>query len=245
VRLKLIVVSGCVALLASGIMYLIDYAIFRDSQQLLIQLVDDLSFIPISVFIVVVVLERLLSRQEKLQIRHKMNMVVGVFFSEIGNTLIRKLINAYDRKQDIVKSFSVNNSWTRKDFKYAMASCSSLSATPSGQHIDFDDLKYFLNSKREFSLTLLENQNLIEHEEFSDLLWAIFHLTEELEARPSVSNLSGTDLHHIEGDIGRLYGHLLYQWLTYLEHLKDKYPYLFSLATRMSPFLDNPSATVI
>jgi hypothetical protein len=243
-RLRLIVVSGLIALLASGIMYLIDYAIFRDSQQLLVQLVDDLAFIPISVFIVVVVLERLLTRQEKLLIRHKLNMVVGVFFSEVGNTLIRKLLHSYERNEEITKTFSVSNSWTQEDFKRTRASAAIISATPGGSSIDFDDLKTFLTSKREFLLTLLENQNLIEHEEFSDLLWAIFHLTEELEARHSVSNLSGTDLHHLEGDIGRLYGRLLYQWLAYVEHLKDKYPYLFSLTVRMSPFIDNPSAAV-
>jgi hypothetical protein len=243
-RLRLIVVSGLIALLASGIMYLIDYAIFRDSQQLLVQLVDDLAFIPISVFIVVVVLERLLTRQEKLLIRHKLNMVVGVFFSEVGNTLIRKLLHSYESNDEITKTFSVSNTWTQEDFKRVRASAAIISATPGGNSIDFDELKAFLTSKREFLLTLLENQNLIEHEEFSDLLWAIFHLTEELEARHSVSNLSGTDLHHLEGDIGRLYGHLLYQWLTYVEHLKNKYPYLFSLTVRMSPFLDNPSAAV-
>lgn len=243
-RLRLIVVSGLVAVLASSIMYLIDYLIFRDSHQLLIQLVDDLSFIPISVFIVVVVIERSLARQEKLLIRHKMNMVVGVFFSEVGNSLIRKVLHSYERNEDIIKNFSISNSWTREDFNYARDFSSTISATPSGQSIDFNDLKAFLISKREFLLTLLENPNLIEHEKFSDLLWAIFHLTEELESRPSLSNLSGPDLNHVEGDIGRLYGQLLYQWLTYVEHLKNKYPYLFSLIVRMSPFLDNPSATV-
>ena len=82
-RPRLIIIAGLTAVLASGIMYLIDYLIFRDTRQLLIQLVDNLAFIPISVFIVVVVLGRLIARQEKLQIMHKLNMVVGAFFSEV------------------------------------------------------------------------------------------------------------------------------------------------------------------
>jgi hypothetical protein len=105
-------------------------------------------------------------------------------------------------------------------------------------------LKAFLINKREFLLGLLENPNLIEHEKFSDLLWAIFHLTEELEYRTSVSCLSGPDLNHVEGDVGRLYGQLLYQWAAYVEHLQSKYPYLFSLTVRMSPFIANPSAAI-
>jgi hypothetical protein len=244
VKTRLVVIAGCAAVVASGAMYLLDYIVFRDGHHLLMQLVDDLSFIPINVFIVVVIIERLLDRQEKLLLRQKLNMVVGVFFSEVGNTLISKLLHSYERNQDFVKRFSVSSSWTREDFKRARASSSAISATPSGQSIDFVDLKAFLTSKREFLLSLLENQNLIEHEEFSDLLWAIFHLSEELQARSSVTNFSEPDLHHIEGDIGRLYGHLLFEWLRYVEHLKDKYPYLFSLIIRLSPFLDNPSAVI-
>ena len=243
-RLRLIIIAGFTALLASSIMYLIDYLMFRDSHQLLIQLIDDLSFIPISVFIVVVVLERLLARQEKLLLLNKLNMVVGAFFSEVGNTLIHKILNSYERNEEISKSLSINSSWTRAHFKSAIASSASIVSEPNGRVINFEDLKAFLTSKRQFLLNLLENPNLMEHDKFSDLLWAIFHLAEELEARPSVADLSGPDLKHLEGDIGRLYGQLISQWLSYAEHLKDKYPYLFSLTVRMNPFLSKPSATI-
>ena len=176
--------------------------------------------------------------------RHKLNMVVGVFFSEVGNNLIRKLLHSYKNSEDIVKNYSVNTKWTQADFQNARAFSAAIPAKPVGQKIDFTDLKAFLILKRGFLLSLLENQNLVEHEKFSDLLWAIFHLTEELDYRESVSNLTGPDLNHIEGDVGRLYGELLYQWVAYVEHLKNKYPYLFSLTIRMSPFATNPSAAV-
>ena len=243
-RPRLIIIAGLTAVLASGIIYLIDYLIFKDTRQLLIQLVDNLAFIPISVFIVVVVLGRLIARQEKLQILHKLNMVVGAFFSEVGNTLIHRLLNAYERNEEISKSFSIDGSWTRERFKSAIASSVSIASEPDGHAINFEELKSFLTSKRQFLLNLLENPNLMEHDQFSDLLWAIFHLAEELEARPSVTDLSGPDLKHIEGDIGRVYGQLISQWLSYAEHLKDTYPYLFSLTVRMNPFLSHPSATI-
>ena len=243
-RPRLIIIAGLTAVLASGIMYLIDYLIFRDTRQFFIQLVDNLAFIPISVFIVVVVLGRLIARQEKLQILHKLNMVVGAFFSEVGNTLIHRLLNAYERNEEISKSFSIDGSWTREHFKSAIASSVSIASEPDGHAINFEELKSFLTSKRQFLLNLLENPNLMEHDQFSDLLWAIFHLAEELEARPSVADLSGPDLNHIEGDIGRVYGQLISQWLSYAEHLKDTYPYLFSLTVRMNPFLSQPLATI-
>jgi hypothetical protein len=244
VRFRQIVNIGLLAVLASGILYLIDYLIFRDSQQLLNQLLDGLSFIPISVFIIVVVIEGALARQEKLLLRHKLNMVIGVFFSEVGNDLINKLLRSYETSQEIARNFAVNSKWTPSDFKNARAYAVAMTSKPSGQKIDFTDLKAFLISKRGFLLALLENPNLIEHEKVSDLLWAIFHLTEELAYRKEVANLSGPDLAHIEGDVNRLYGQLLYQWVDYVEHLQSKYPYLFSLTVRMSPFNANPSAII-
>lgn len=34
----------------------------------------------------------------------------------------------------------------------------------------------------------------------------------------------------------RVYTRLVTQWLLYMRHLKDHYPYLFSLAMRTNPF---------
>ena len=85
-------------------------------------------------------------------------------------------------------------------------------------------------------LSLLQNSNLLEHESFSDLLWSVFHLAEELEAREDIENLSSADCNHIAYDIKRAYVLLISEWLNYMNHLRTDYPYLFSLAIRMNPF---------
>ena len=108
---------------------------------------------------------------------------------------------------------------------------------------NLQELKTFLINKREFLLSLLENQNLLEHETFTDLLWAVFHLTEELENRINFNKLPESNISHIEGDIKRAHGLLIAEWLIYMRHLKEDYPYLFSLAVRTNPF--NPRASVI
>jgi hypothetical protein len=91
-------------------------------------------------------------------------------------------------------------------------------------------------------LRLLENQALLEHATFTDMLWAVFHLTEELAARGDLSALPDPDRRHIELDMGRAYGRLLAEWLRYVEHLKAQYPYLYSFAVRTNPF--DPEAQV-
>jgi len=91
-------------------------------------------------------------------------------------------------------------------------------------------------------LRLLENPNLLEHEQFTELLWAAFHLADELSHRSSVRDLPETDCRHLSGDIKRTHALLVREWLSHMEHLKVDYPYLFSLAIRTNPF--DPNASV-
>ena len=113
-----------------------------------------------------------------------------------------------------------------------------------GYPLSIDDLKDFLSERRAFLLRLLENPNLLEHEKFTELLWAVFHLTEELEYRGDLKSLPETDYRHIEGDIKRAYVILISEYLDYIKHLRSSYPYLFSLASRINPFNDEASPIV-
>ena len=106
---------------------------------------------------------------------------------------------------------------------------------------DLEALRDFLLQKRDFLLRLLENPNLLEHDSFSSLLLAVFHLTEELAQRTDLARLSAADRAHLAGDVQRGYVLLIKEWLAYMAHLKARYPYLFSLALRTNPF--DPFAT--
>ena len=85
---------------------------------------------------------------------------------------------------------------------------------------------------------------MLEHEDFSDLLRAVFHLREELVQREHLQDLQPADAAHLEGDAKRAYGVLIHQWLDYMNHLAADYPYLFSLAVRRNPFQENSSVEV-
>jgi hypothetical protein len=100
-----------------------------------------------------------------------------------------------------------------------------------------------LVSRRAFLLALLGNPNLLEHDKFTDLLWAVFHLTDELVYREDFAGLPATDLQHLAQDLRRAFHLLVLEWLAYMQHLKQSYPYLFSLAIRTNPF--DPDASPI
>src|SRR4030065_673742 len=208
-------------------------------------MVGDLAFLPLEVFLVVVVIERVLARREKQAIMQKLNMVVGAFFSEVGNELLPRLLCCFDKGNNISQRLAVKQSWTHTDFKKAMAFAETIEGESDCSCIDLNELKMFLVQKRQFLLALLENPNLLEHERFTDLLWATFHLTEELEARKSLTDCPEADIGHIAGDIQRVYSQLIVEWLFYVEQLKSNYPYLFSLVARTHPFQKPPSPVVI
>jgi len=229
-------------LAASALIYLVHFYIFRDVHHILIYMVGDLAFLPIEVFLVVIVIERILTRREKQALMHKLNMVVGAFFSEAGNHLLGDLLRCFDNREKISQHLNIAQSWTRTDFKKAAAFAYHLNVEVDCRNIDLEELRAFLVQKRTFLLALLENPNLLEHDRFTDLLWAVFHLDEELEARLSLENLSEKDLEHLAIDIQRMYDHLASEWIDYVEHLKASYPFLFSLVLRTHPFQEHPSA---
>ena len=231
-------------LVLSAITYTIHYVIFRDIHHIFIYMVGDLAFLPLEVLLVVLIIERVLTRRETQNKLQKLNMVVGAFFSEVGNHLLRDLLEHFENKYDISLHLNLTDNWTKKEFRKAAEFAYHLNVELDCHKIDLEKLKAFLAQKREFLLTLLENPNLLERDRFTDLLWAVTHLDEELEARPSVSDLPNNDLEHIASDIQRLYDHLASEWLDYVEHLKTNYPFLYSLVLRTHPFQEHPSPVV-
>jgi hypothetical protein len=243
-RLSTYLLLGGIFAAASALLYFIHYLIFQDVHHIFIYMVGDLAFLPLEVFLVVLVIERVLNRREKQAVHEKLNMVTGAFLSEVGNNLLLDLLNCFPKKDELRRQLAIKPDWTHADFRRAMDFAGSLELDPDCADIDLEELKALLVEKRQFLVNLLESPNVLEHDRFTDLLWATFHLTEELEARESLVNLPSEDMKHISGDIRRLYKHLLVEWVMHVEHLQSSYPHLFSLVARTHPFQESPSATV-
>jgi hypothetical protein len=83
---------------------------------------------------------------------------------------------------------------------------------------------------------MFDNPNLLEHDAFTEMLWALLHISEELESRESLERLPKNVLAHLSNDVMRAYHFLTIEWVGYMKYLKKDYPYLFSLAIRKNPF---------
>ncbi len=238
------ILLGLSLIVLSIIFYLLHYAIFRDAHHILIYLIGDIAFVFIEVLLVTLIIHRLLSEREKRARLEKLNMVIGVFFSKAGTRLLT-YFSDFDSKLDkIRKELVLTNDWSEQEFSSLSKRLKNYDYVVEIQKIALEDLADFLMGKTDFLLRLLENPTLLEHESFTELLQAVFHLTEELGSREHLTQLPDTDYEHLAGDIKRAYILLVHQWLDYMKHLKDNYPYLFSHAMRTNPFDQSASPIV-
>jgi hypothetical protein len=230
---------------AAILTYAIHYLIFRDLHHIFLYMIGDIAFLFLDVWLVVLLVERLLAQREKKAMFKKLNMVIGTFFSEVGFGLLKKCSIFLENATTLEGELKIKSDWRGKDFQNAGMAAKSFSYQIRFVPSQLIDLNEFLSSKRSFLLRLLENPNLLEHERFTDLLWAVFHLAEELAFRGNeLSKIPVKDAQHIEGDLKRAYSQLTSEWIAYVEHLKESYPFLFSLAVRINP-LDPLSSPIV
>lgn len=243
-RLDWTIILGLSLIVLSAIFYIIHFLLFRDAHHILLYLIGDLAFLPIEVLLVTLILHRLLNEREKRVMLKKLYMVIGAFFSEVGTRLLKFFAGFESHPVELGKNLIIKDNWSDQEFINARRFIKNYKYKIKSQNGDLQDLRSYLIEKRGFLLRLLENPNLLEHESFAELLWAVFHLTEELVARQNVRHLSDADFEHLSNDIKRAYVLLISEWLQYMKHLREDYPYLFSLALRTNPHDPNASPEI-
>jgi len=233
---------GLILVALSAILGILHYAVFGDAKTLMFYLALDIVFVPVQVLLVTVIIEKLLTEREQQIMLKKLYMVIGIFYSEVGNELLKQLRQLSQNTQQLDEMLTISREWKDANFADAKKDTGNFQCDFRLKSMELSSLKEFMIAKRSFMLGLLQNPNLLEHDKFTDLLWAVLHLAEELTARPDLNNLPYTDVEHIYVDVNRAFGHLISEWLQYMKHLRDNYPYLYSLAIRTNPF--NPEASV-
>lgn len=233
--------GGALAAVAA-MLYTAQYELFGDAKSVFQGLVGNLAFLPLYVLFATLMLDTLLRKREKAILLKKLNMAIGVFYAEMGTRLLESF-TTFDRDAgSLRRSLGEGGAWAEEDFARLSAALDRHPCDVECGMADLDPLREFLLGKRPFLLGLLTNPNLLEHDTFTDLLWAVFHLVEELSHRPPGYRPTGADSAHLANDMKRAYSLMATDWLAYMHHLKSDYPYLFSLALRTNPF--DPSAKV-
>ena len=182
-------------------------------------------------------------REESLR-QQKIDMVTGLFFSEMGNELLKLFIRLDPDTKTLHSVLKISEEWKDEDFDKAYKALKQHRLVIDSRRADILTLLESLQNRADLLLRLIENPIIQEHENFSELLRAIFHLRDELLNRSDLFELPDSDRKHLEGDIVRVYKLLIFEWLRYIRYLKKSYGYLFSLAMRVNPFDPEADAVV-
>lgn len=186
--------------------------------------------------VILTTIELIFERSHVRLLNDRVDAIIGIFFSEIGNRLLRSFCSLDANCSYYTKYIPAEQKWSSSDLADLLKRLSGHGHTIDLKHTDIDALKALLNDKFDILLKLLENPNVLEHEEFMNLLHATIHLREEFLLRDNSGDLSAADLAHIIEDSRKVYLLLTKQWVSYMYRLKDRYPYLFSMAIKNHPF---------
>jgi len=228
----------------AAVLFVVHYLVFRDPHHLGIFTLHDLAFLPLEVLLVTLVLHALLEHRRHAELMQKLNMVIGAFFSEVGIDLLKRLAALDTDRSRLERGFKLDKSWDDKRLKQAAAEAAAGGFDLKPTRKSIREMRGFMGEKRPFIIGLLENQNLLENERFTDVLWAVFHLGDELARRMDIDSLPESDVAHIALDMERAYGRMISEWFELLRHLKVRYPYLYSLSVRSNPLDDEARVEV-
>ncbi len=231
---RLVIIAGLALL--SLILFVIHFLAFHDLQLIFIYTLQDIAFLPLEVLLVYLVLERVLSESEKRRILRKLNMVIGVFFSQIGINLINRFLVFLTNSEPLGKELAYREEWGKKQALAAARHALDYDYEFDYEQGDIIGLKEFLFKNKPLLVRIMENPIILEYESFSECLMAVLHLAEELEARTELTGIPAEDQKHLANDMVRAFRLLNKNWINYMRHLQIKYPYLFVFWVKHNPF---------
>ena len=232
-------------IVAAIVVYALRWYLFPSEsfhREMLRYLVDDVAFLFIQVLLVSMLLDGLMQRRNRDTMLDKLNMIIGAFFSECGTDVLGRIAKLDSDLDEVREDLLPRMAWKARDYQRAKQAFRAHEPVIELSTGDLVELRARLDQEKAYLLGLLGNQALLEHEAFTDLLWAVTHVAEELRARSDFEHLPATDRAHLVVDVKRAYELLGVQWIDYLQHLQTQYPFLFSLAVRQNPL--DPAASI-
>lgn len=184
--------------------------------------------------VVVTTVQLFFERRDETRRAQQLNTLTTLFFSEIGDNLIR-MLNQCDRaNQHLSQTLPAPEEWTEAHFK-------SLASALRSHRVDIDPLSADTEALRKLLASsllfrLLEAPHVFEHDLFNSLLRTMFHLRGELATHPDLTVLKQHKLDHLANDITKIYNPLVKLWLEHMNYLARFYPALFHSLLENNPF---------
>src|SRR5512141_2316455 len=106
-------------LIVSLALYGIDYLVFGHAPEIVAGFFGNLAFLPVYILFVTLIIEKVLKERERFAIKQKLNMVIGVFFSEVGTALLKDCLGFVRNSRELTETLRITLHWTPADFRKA------------------------------------------------------------------------------------------------------------------------------
>ncbi|XTR38447.1 hypothetical protein ACQQ2T_03455 [Paraclostridium tenue] len=226
-KIRYYFVISFILIALSSIMFFIHYLIFGQALNTAYYSLMNLCFIPINSLVVTIMLEKLIDYRAKKDRIEKINMLVGIFFTEVGGKLMHFIIDADKDAKNYITNFEDLNKIKKCLYEY--------NYKVDMKYIDLCAIKNILVKHNNLFVTLISNESILQHQIFTDLLMSVIHLRDEIIFIEKDKD-SGFNINHLENDVIRVYKNISIQWISYLEYLSKSYPFLYNNAIRVNPF---------
>ena len=92
-----------------------------------------------------------------------------------------------DNDREFLSGASItNDTWKKKSFEKLHNRILKHDYTVDINKVSLEDIRKNLDANKDLLISLIANENLIEHETFTEMLMSIMHLREELNTRLSM-----------------------------------------------------------
>jgi voltage-gated potassium channel len=184
--------------------------------------------------VVVTAVQVVFERREDARRAQQLQTLITLFYSEVGDRLIRLLSGCDPELPCIQEPPPPEKVWTTDDYADLAQALKNHSYTVDLRRVDPAKLSKILDSQ--LLLTLLENPQVFNHTLFNRLLREIFHVKGELTAHEQFNGISKQLHSHLAADLAKIYQPAVKLWLEHMKYLEKAYPSLFMTALETNPF---------
>ena len=218
--------------------YALQIFIFNYDKDTFFYIMQDLAFLQVQVALVTVVVGGIVERHEKQNRIEKTRMLAGTFFSEFGMSFLEIVCDSVNEKMTVAGFLDFEKFESVSDFSNSSKKLGETNLSMSCSDEVFSRIRKLLIDKKNTLLIISSNPSLLEHESFTDMLWAVFHLSDELCSRGETDELSQADINHLNADTARAVKVVLLNWICQNEYLKREYPYFYRFEVMKNPFVN-------
>ena len=177
-----------------------------------------------------------ISRHENERRKQKLSTIISLFFTEIGNILMKELIIADKNKSQITEILNTPAAFEKSNRKKIISKINIYKPEINTDKNLFILIQNLLINKTNFLISLLENSNAMEYDQLTKLLWSLMHVRDELLNRRNAEHLTSDDIQHLNEDLVQVYELLIVLWIDNMINTKTNYPNFFGLSMFMNPF---------